>query len=104
MKISIETDSYNERRYGKPWIARVNFAESSQGNFEWGEYIGEIGGPGLVEIDAEPGDVIARGQKDHRKPRNSAPDYFVLQEDGTLQPLIGKAEALKHARARGEAK
>ena len=25
MKIEIETDIYNERRYGKPWIAKVEF-------------------------------------------------------------------------------
>lgn len=43
MKISIETGSYNERRYGKPWIARVNFSGSKQGDFQWGDWIGQVG-------------------------------------------------------------
>jgi len=96
MKIEIETGSYNERRYGKPWIALVDFRDP-KGAFTWGEWVGDArnGSDGLLIIEAEPGDVVARGQKDHRKYRNSAPDWYVVSEDGTLSAVGGKVEALK---------
>ncbi len=94
MKLTIETSSYNEKRYGKPWIANVDFENNKQGYFRFGEWVGSLGGSGLLEIEATPGDIIARGQKDMRKPRNSAPDFYQLQADGTLED-ISKVEAYK---------
>ena len=29
-KLQIETDVYNERRYGKPWIAKATFDENGK--------------------------------------------------------------------------
>jgi hypothetical protein len=98
MKISIETSPYNDRRYSAPWIARVDFSTNNQGEFKWGEFIGDRGAAGLLEVEAEPGDVIARGQKDHRKPRNSAPDWYIVKPDGSLEAIDGRATALKHFR------
>jgi len=96
MKISIETHSYNQRRYSKPWIARVNFTDP-QGTFSFGDWIGDSnnGSAGLLELDAKPGDIVARGQKDYRKPRHSSPDWYQVAPDGSLTPLGGKVEALK---------
>lgn len=96
VEIRIETSSYNDRRYGRPWIAKVDFATNPKGNFLWGDWIGSNGDNGLLVIKAEAGDIIARGQKDNRKPRNSAPDYYVVMADGKLCVLNGKAEAYKH--------
>ena len=31
MEIVVATESYNERRYGKPWIAKVDFSGSRKG-------------------------------------------------------------------------
>ena len=84
MEITKETGSYNERRYGKPWIARVDYTESRKGEFKFGEWVGRIGGEGELYIKAEPGDIIATGQKDFRKPRNSAPDYYIVTAEGNL--------------------
>jgi len=96
MKLEIATQSYNQRRFSKPWIARVTFDASGKAEFQWGEWVGDHrnGSDGLLIIEAGEGDIIARGQKDFRQPRNSAPDYYQVR-DGQLVALSGKAEAYK---------
>lgn len=86
MEIRIETTSYNHRRYGKPWVANVDFSQSTKGDFSWGDWTGDHynGGEGVLTITANPGEIIAQGQKDFRKPRNSAPVFFVVNADGGL--------------------
>lgn len=96
IKITVETSSYNQRRYSKPWIAKVDFSTNPNGDFQWGNWVGDAvkGSEGMLIIEAEEGDIIARGQKDFRKPRNSAPDYYQVR-DGKLEPVASKREALK---------
>jgi len=94
MKIEIETQLYNERRYGKPYIATMDFS-SAQGIPTWGQWVGSPGEPGLLILDAEPGAIVMRGQKDNRKPRNSAPDFYRLENDGSLTALESKAAAYR---------
>jgi hypothetical protein len=98
MKIQIETSSYNPRRYGKPWIARVDFSTSPQGDFHWGDWIGDVrnGSVGVLIISASEGDIIAMGQKDFRKPANSAPNWYQVR-DGKLITLASKARAYQLA-------
>lgn len=98
-KIIISTNSYNDRRYGKPWIARVDFSQDPQGKFLWGDWIGQPGEGGELSIEASPGDVVASGQKDFRKPRNSAPDWYTVGSDGELISHASKIEAVRAARA-----
>lgn len=95
MKIEIETDSYNERRHGKPWIAVVDFSTSAQGKYRWGEWVGDArnGGAGTLLVDANPGDIIAQGQKDFRKMRNSAPVFYHVESDGSLSRIGDKGKA-----------
>lgn len=103
MKISIDTPPYNARRYGKPWIARVDYTTSiSKPEFIWGEWAGSHGSAGLLEIDVQPGDIVAKGQKDLRKNRGGA-YYSQVQEDGTLLSLASPGEAVKAFRARATA-
>lgn len=92
MVLTITTTSYNQRRYGRPWIARVDFSGNAE-SFDFGRSIGQHGEPHTLEINVNPGDIVARGQKDHRQPRNSAPDWFVVNSDGTLTPLASKSAA-----------
>jgi hypothetical protein len=82
MKLEIETVCYNERRMGKPWIAKVDFDGNTNGNFHWGDWVGKIGSAGLLMLDVEVGDVVAMGQMDNRKPRNSAPDWYIVVAEG----------------------
>lgn len=100
MNITKTTSSYNDRRYSKPWIARVDFSKTAQGDFIFGNWIGDAGAPGELSINCQPGDVIATGQKDFRKPKNSAPDWFVANSDGTLEPCTTKVAARNLSRER----
>lgn len=95
MKIEIETGSYNERRYGKPYIAKISFSDGATGTPTWGQWCGQPGESGLLIIDAEPGDIIMRGQKDNRNPKHSAPTYYQLTSDGAMVATGTKAAAYK---------
>jgi hypothetical protein len=98
MDITIETKRYNERRYGKPWIAKVDFSQSTKGDFSWGDWTGDHynGGEGVLTLNANPGDIIATGQKDFRKPAYSAPYFYVVAIDGELQRIGDKGAAYKY--------
>lgn len=97
MEITKNTKSYNKRRYGKPWIAKIDFADP-KGSFAWGEWTGDHlnGGEGVLIIEAKPGDIIAIGQKDSRQPKNSAAAYYVISEEGEIVDLGDKGTAYKH--------
>lgn len=99
MKVTIETGGYNHRRYSRPWIAHVDFSTGPKGHFTFGEFIpsGGPGSPGLLELDAQPGDIIATGQKDYRG-ANTEVNYAVITDDGRPASLPGKVEALKRWR------
>jgi len=98
MKIISETGSYNHRRYGKPWIAKVDFSESTKGEFVFGDWTGDHynGGEGVLTIDANPGDIVAIGQKDFRKPSNSAAEFSVVGVDGGMEDIGDKGNAYKY--------
>ena len=104
MNVEFNTGEYNERRYGKPWIAKVDFSTSPKGEYEWGTWVGTPGSNGILVIDADNGDIIARGQKDYRKPRNSTYRFYQLI-NGELVELDGKAAAYKaYQETKGQAK
>ena len=96
--IRMETESYNEKRYGKPWIAKIDFSKNSKGDYIWGTWTGDHynGGAGVLEIEANPGDIIAVGQKDFKKPRNSAPLFYVANLNGTMDYIGNKGDAYKY--------
>lgn len=98
MNITRSTSSYNDRRYGKPWIARVDFVADPKGKFLWGNWIGQPGEAGELSVDAQPGDVIASGQKDFRKSKNSAPDWYTVDINGDLVSHATKIAAVHAAR------
>ena len=93
--IEIQTESYNDRRYSKPWIARVDFASDKNGSYQFGDWIGRAGGEGTLEIDANTGDIIAQGQKDIRKPKNSTNEFYQVKADGSLEHIGDKGAAYK---------
>jgi len=79
MRITIERGSYNQRRYSKPWIARVTSWEKKP-ELAWGEYHGDDNG-GTLEITAEPGDIIRWGQKDYRG-NGGRNEWVIVTDDG----------------------
>jgi hypothetical protein len=90
MRIEIKYKPYNFRRYSKPWIAKSKaWPTGKQPEVEWGVYVGGAFGRtgGFVEIEAEPGDIIRDGIKDHRKPHQSDNDWSVVETDGTLRKI-----------------
>lgn len=93
MKIEIETQSYNHRRYSKPYIATVDFSDP-KGIVNWGQWVGSHGEAGILLIDAEPGDILMTGQRDGRG-SNSKPEYRQVNADGSRSGEITKAEAFK---------
>lgn len=83
IRVSATYGSYNQRRYGRPWIAKIiSWPVGGKADVEWGAYCGDDDG-GEVEIIAAPGDVIRHGQKDHRGNSTSA-GWYVVQADGSL--------------------
>ena len=85
MNLAIETPSYNERRYGKPWIAVLDFSQSrSRPEYTFGDWLGRAGEEGELTIAVSPGDVLAKGQKDMRS-RSRHSDIGVVQPDSTVE-------------------
>lgn len=95
--IRIDTDSYNQRRYGKPWIATVTFAADGKSEMAWGQWVGRDGDAGTLVISAAEGDIVATGQRDNRG-GNSSANYHQVR-GGELAALPDKATAFKLATA-----
>ena len=91
MRITISWDCYNQRRYNRPWIARVTaWPVGSRPAIEWGNYLGNDKG-GELEIEAAVGDVIRYGQKDGRG-KSTINRYAIVLEDGSLL-VVGEPNA-----------
>ncbi|MFM9280904.1 hypothetical protein [Paenibacillus jiagnxiensis] len=98
MRVSIEVEPYNSRRYGKPWVAHVKFnGPKPEYDFAGSSFLGDHDG-GKLYIECNVGDVIASGQKDFRggKKENI---LYIVQEDGELQE-VDKVAAFEHWEAR----
>ena len=96
MKLSIETQTYNEKRYSKPWVASVTFSDNKPA-YEFGAWVGDEGHAGVLKLDASIGDIVALGQKDNRSRGNaSPPKFFIVQENGELSDQISKIDAFNH--------
>jgi hypothetical protein len=86
MRVSVPYSSYNERRYGRPWIGRITaWPVGGRPEIEWGRYCGD-GSGGEVEIMARPGDIIRTGQKDNRG-NGGSNDWYVVDPAGTLRGI-----------------
>ena len=89
MRITKCFGSYNQRRYGRPWIAKItDWPMGGHPEVMWGSFLGNSssGEAGEAEIEAEPGDVIKWGQKDHRG-GNTEVYWGVVKSDGSLETV-----------------
>lgn len=85
MIITVQFPSYNERRYSKPWIAKVvSWAPGQHPEINWGSFNGRPGEAGEAEIEAVAGDVIRWGQKDNRNPRGTECNWGIVNDDGSI--------------------
>ena len=102
MNYAETTPSYNQRRYGKPWIAKLTF-DAGKAEYQFGSWLGTPGQEGELSIEVEPGDVIATGQKDNRKGRGGPEHIGVVQVDGAVHwSENGKFFTLAKARDAGK--
>lgn len=90
MNYTETTPSYNERRYGKPWMAILT--TSTTKDFSWLQWEGRPGCSGEFSFSAEPGTLLAYGQKDIRKGKGGVDGYQICMPDGTL-PVISDETA-----------
>lgn len=97
-QLIILTGTYNARRYGRPWIARVTFDDLGKPTYKWGYWTGEINGGtaygGELLIVASEGDIVADGQKDHRG-SNSYVRWWQVRNEELVYIEGGKAEAYR---------
>lgn len=95
--VSMKFGGYNARRYSKPWGAVIT--RSTAGGFQYsfaGTWWGDDDEGGVVEIPSvHPGTVVAFGQKDNRKPRNTENDWYVVQPNGSLQ-FVTRSQARQY--------
>jgi hypothetical protein len=94
-----ETSGYNDRRYGAPWCAKVTGIKArGELVYEWGDSTARHGAAGLLRVPCKPGEIIAWGQKDLRKPAGN--DHYILRmlEDGRME-TIDRTEAYRRLTA-----
>lgn len=96
IRVTIEWDSYNFRRYSKPWISRVvAWNGSEKPELEWGQFLGTAEDGGVTEVYARVGDIVRWGQKDYRKVYGSVNKYGIVREDGEVEDVT-PGNAKKH--------
>jgi hypothetical protein len=83
-KIIVSTGSYNEKRYGNPYIALCDAEAKVQ---TWGDWLGTPGHEGelSIEVPDTGAFIVMRGQKDFRG-SNGGPSY-ALVVDGVLSEV-----------------
>jgi hypothetical protein len=90
MRYTETTPSYNDRRYGRPWMAVVGTSLSK--DFEFLQWDGQPGCAGAFTFDAVPGTLLAYGQRDTRKGRGGVDGYQLAMPDGSLPTVAYAAE------------
>jgi hypothetical protein len=78
---TLATESYNERRYGRPYIA---LCDASAKVVSWGNWLGTHGSDGELSITVPAGAcILMRGQKDTRG--NGGDPRYALCIDGKVE-------------------
>jgi hypothetical protein len=94
-----ETRPYNDRRYGAPWCARVTGVKArTELVYKWGDSTARHGDSGLLRVRCAPGEIVAWGQKDLRKPSNSEHHLLLMAEDGSMS-VIDRTDAFRRLSA-----
>lgn len=90
-----DTSSYNDKRHSAPWCAQVDFSVGSKGEYAFGESTGKWGKAGMMRVQCSPGEFIAYGQKDTRRPDKSEHTILRMRADGSMEDMGSKADAYK---------
>lgn len=82
---------YNEKRFSKPWLARViDWPVGRPPELRFGHYLGTSAG-GESEILAQDGDVVRWGQKDNRG-NHTVARWGIVESNGCIRECT-EAEA-----------
>lgn len=85
--VVVETKMYNERRYGRPWIAVVTkWDVGARPVLSFGAWLGRDGQAGQLEIKAAPGSIVRHGQKDYRGGKG-IDEWAIVEADGSLRDV-----------------
>lgn len=97
LEVVEKTGNYNDKRYGKPWLAIVD--PNTLKDFDFQPWVGDWRG-GEHRFKAPMLTVLAQGQKDHRKGRGGT-DYYgiVVPNDNGNVEWYGTVEGLRNALA-----
>jgi hypothetical protein len=83
LRVIKQFGNYNQRRYSRPWIARViSWPVGGRPELEFGRYLGSDGG-GECEIIARPGSIVRWGQNDWRG-NNTDSCWGIVDSYGTI--------------------
>ena len=93
MKITRAFPDFNSRRFSRPWGAIVTFPDGIKPSYA---FTGHWDGQAVI-IEAEPGAVVAFGQRDYRGNRTTK-TLFVVGAGGELTEVT-EAAAREHATA-----
>jgi len=93
VKITRAFPDFNSRRFSRPWGAIVTFPDGIKPSYA---FTGHWDGQAVI-IEAEPGAVVAFGQRDYRGNRTTK-TLFVVGADGELTEVT-EAAAREHATA-----
>lgn len=88
------TPEYDQRTLGRPWCARVTFPSGPRAEYEFGESSGSWGKSGVMSVPCAPGDIVAWGQKNTRRPDRSTHHIAVMEADGRMRE-VSVAEAYR---------
>lgn len=80
--VTIPWSRDDRREWGDPWIAKVE-AGNGKNNYDFSEGTYDLSTETL-RIPCVPGEVIAYGQKNHRKPRRTCHEIKKMNADGGL--------------------
>ena len=96
MIICVSTPVYEKSQYGRPWIAKVDFPLGEKVEFKFGQWHGKPGESGMLEIEADEGDVVAIGQQAKIFAVDITEYNIVLA--GNELDAVPKHDAVKHFR------
>jgi len=91
VKITRAFPDFNSRRFSRPWGAIVTFPDGIKPSYA---FTGHWDGQAVI-IEAEPGAVVAFGQRDYRGNKTTK-TLFVVGSDGELTEVT-EAAAREHA-------
>lgn len=98
MRVAMEFPSYNERRWGLPWIAKVTaWPVAGRPTMEFGKFVGHAGDPGEAEMMAKRGDIVRWGHKDNRNGNSTWSKWGIVNAEGGIDE-IDETEAREYLR------